>query len=60
MKTVIDLYDYFKIAKPDGARAELTCYLLDNSIEINNNINENNIWSIFNLLRYILWFFIIL
>ncbi len=37
MKTVIDLYDYFKISKPDGARAELTCYLRDNSIEINPN-----------------------
>ncbi len=37
MKTVVDLYDYFKVAKPEGARAELTCYLLDNSIEINAN-----------------------
>ena len=31
----VDLYGYFKIAKPEGARAELDCYIPDRSIEIN-------------------------
>ena len=33
----VDLYDYFKIAKPEGARAFLNCYVRDNSVEINSN-----------------------
>ena len=31
----VDLYDYFKVDKIDGARALLTCYLPNRSIEIN-------------------------
>ena len=31
----VDLYEYFKVKKPDGARAMLKCYLADNSVEIN-------------------------
>lgn len=35
MKTnVIDLYEYFNIKKPDGAKGILTTYILDNSYEI--------------------------
>ena len=33
----VDLYDYFKVAKPEGARANLCCYVKDNSPEINLN-----------------------
>ena len=33
----IDLYEYFKMQKPEGAKAELKCYLRDNSVEINPN-----------------------
>lgn len=31
----IDLYDYFKVNKPNGAMANLSCYIRDNSAEIN-------------------------
>lgn len=31
---VIDLYNYFKISKPEGASALLTTYCLDNNVEI--------------------------
>lgn len=31
---IIDLYEYFKIKKPEGAKALLTTYCLDNNIEI--------------------------
>lgn len=31
----VDLYDYFKVEKPNGARANLKCYLPDNTVEIN-------------------------
>ena len=33
----VDLYDYFKVEKPEGARAELACYILDRSVEVNPN-----------------------
>ena len=33
----VDLYDYFGVAKPEGARADLICYIRDNSVEINPN-----------------------
>ena len=30
----VDLYDYYKVQKPENGRADLSCYLLDNSHEI--------------------------
>ena len=30
----VDLYDYFKVEKPDGARANLCCYVKDNTVEV--------------------------
>lgn len=33
----IDLYDYFKVKRPDGGVGRLIAYLADNSIEINPN-----------------------
>ncbi len=33
----VDLYEYFKVQKPHGARANLCCYVKDNSEEINLN-----------------------
>ena len=33
----VDLYDYFSIKKPEGAREDLSCYVRDNSVEVNPN-----------------------
>lgn len=33
----IDLYEYFKVERPTGGRAELSCFVLENSKEINKN-----------------------
>ena len=33
----VDLYDYFSVKKPEGARADLSCYVRDNSVEVNPN-----------------------
>ena len=38
MKTeIIDLYSYFNVKKPDGAKGTLTTYVLDNSEELSMN-----------------------
>lgn len=31
----VDLYDYFNVNKPDGCVANLSCYIRDNSVEVN-------------------------